>query len=129
MVVWFWLDGLYGGAQKSKSTTRLIFPQYRKIKNRGHCATVFLCLKKWVMHMTQSEHAAESNAAPLLKDHINRRSITQLAELIKRHQADFPIADFIEQANYQLESMPLKTRSEEHTSELQSRPHLVCRLL
>src|SRR3989442_11922510 len=27
------------------------------------------------------------------------------------------------------ESQPLEDRSEEHTSELQSRPHLVCRLL
>lgn len=60
--------------------------------------------------MTQPEHVAEANAASLLKDHINRQSITQLAGLIKRYQVDFPVADFIEQANEQLELMPLKAR-------------------
>src|SRR6266498_3485194 len=32
-------------------------------------------------------------------------------------------------ARLEQEGTPIETRSEEHTSELQSRPHLVCRLL
>lgn len=47
--------------------------------------------------MAQSAHAAKSDVGPLLKDHINRQSISQLAGLIKRYQADFPVTDFIEQ--------------------------------
>src|SRR5690554_7927028 len=35
----------------------------------------------------------------------------------------------LEQLGWSYFSQPLYTRSEEHTSELQSRPHLVCRLL
>lgn len=47
--------------------------------------------------MAQSTHAAKSDVGLLLKDHINRQSTSQLAELIKRHQAYLPVADFIGQ--------------------------------
>src|SRR3989442_5478043 len=39
-----------------------------------------------------------------------------------------PAPDLVEDAQRQVEGDP-EIRSEEHTSELQSRPHLVCRLL
>src|SRR5690554_7287765 len=40
-----------------------------------------------------------------------------------------PALDFLERKGTKVEKEDLPSRSEEHTSELQSRPHLVCRLL
>src|SRR5690554_7677860 len=37
--------------------------------------------------------------------------------------------EYVKQVQYKINRRPRKNRSEEHTSELQSRPHLVCRLL
>src|SRR5690554_7102425 len=50
-------------------------------------------------------------------DDLNRASI-QVNEMNHNHTADDAI-----------QNLPFEFRSEEHTSELQSRPHLVCRLL
>lgn len=62
--------------------------------------------------MVSSEASAESNSAPLLKDHINPQNIRLLAELIKQHQPAFPAEDFIQATTQRLHDMPLKTRVE-----------------
>src|SRR3989442_7471126 len=54
------------------------------------------------------------------------RSLQQHA-LAARQLLGRRVAQAVEQD--QVEQAPRATRSEEHTSELQSRPHLVCRLL
>lgn len=60
--------------------------------------------------MVSSEVSAESNTAPLLKDHINPQNIRLLAELIKQYQPVFPTENFIKLTTHQLDAMPLKTR-------------------
>src|SRR5690554_3018934 len=50
----------------------------------------------------------------------------ELIEAICQRHADFTFISFKENRGL---SAAIKARSEEHTSELQSRPHLVCRLL
>lgn len=67
--------------------------------------------------MANFELSAKSSRAPLLKDHINPKSIEILAQLIKQYQPHFPAHKFIGRATYQLEVMGLKARVS-HLSEL-----------
>src|SRR5690554_7778575 len=53
-------------------------------------------------------------------------SFKEISQLFTMY--DFPV-QFSFPNRFRQGSMPLGVRSEEHTSELQSRPHLVCRLL
>src|SRR5690554_7067633 len=48
---------------------------------------------------------------------------------IIENQQSNPIAALVEKVTNSIDATLMKKRSEEHTSELQSRPHLVCRLL
>src|SRR3989442_5550223 len=63
----------------------------------------------------QTEHGDYATNTAMVLAKTARRSPRQIAELIVKH---FPPLPEVE-----------RLRSEEHTSELQSRPHLVCRLL
>src|SRR2546429_3243589 len=54
---------------------------------------------------------------------------TLFRSLYRRGTPYFYAFDILELRGKDLRALPLVTRSEEHTSELQSRLHLVCRLL
>ena len=60
--------------------------------------------------MEKSDMPAETNAAPLLKDHINAGSIEILARLIKQYKPSFPADEFIQKSTDDLEAKPLKSR-------------------
>src|SRR3989442_7822031 len=55
----------------------------------------------------------------------NRRLVVRIASRAARNTFSILRSPFL----WKMCFSPLLTRSEEHTSELQSRPHLVCRLL
>src|SRR5690625_6525042 len=52
-----------------------------------------------------------------------------LKETVHDSFADFFTKDYLSRVDQEIESVDITERSEEHTSELQSRGHLVCRLL
>src|SRR5690606_40666215 len=71
-------------------------------------------------------YVARQNAAYLARPHPDRREMTigEALELERRHLRSLPAVPFPCYAE-----IPVSARSEEHTSELQSRENLVCRLL
>src|SRR5690625_5966123 len=79
--------------------------------------TLWLCRVLWrgVKHDSEIEHHAVNTA--VLRD--------QLLELEQDHANGILTSNDLADAQQELQ----KRRSEEHTSELQSRGHLVCRLL
>src|SRR5690554_968127 len=62
------------------------------------------------------------------RDQTNDQVTIDAAEAIKKYNVGIKCATITPDED-RVEEFGLKERSEEHTSELQSRPHLVCRLL
>src|SRR5690554_7527122 len=59
-----------------------------------------------------------------------RQALADIQEDLTTHPVSSPLLGHIASALHSLDQLPgLRQRSEEHTFELQSRPHLVCRLL
>src|SRR5690554_7040118 len=77
--------------------------------------------KRWNTYMSAYNGDYFNNqGAPEYKSNLVSNYIFSIIETIRPIMLD---------NDPKFQSMPIQPRSEEHTSELQSRPHLVCRLL
>src|SRR5699024_11296411 len=74
-------------------------------------------------HLNQNEDSSQQN-------HLLHKKSLQLQPIPRKaHSCSLPVWSFVQPALFLLPSLSLLLRSEEHTSELQSRFELVCRLL
>src|SRR5207253_6781584 len=87
-----------------------------------HCLHLFYRIEygQWQLLSREEQNAAKTNLASLVQE-VRAMDSTQLLTL----SIVTPKADI----GFMLITPDLHNRSEEHTSELQSRGHLVCRLL
>src|SRR5690554_2852463 len=79
--------------------------------------------------MERMKAHAERFETEIIFDHINAVDVTKRPFVLKGDSGEYSCDALIIATGASAKYLGLESRSEEHTSELQSRPHLVCRLL